>query len=144
VKYLVLAALLFIAGIGVTQLERETVPFTPVVRVRTVEGLFLTLVQPGTPSRSACNTAVQDLVDGFGKACANCVIESSDCASKLEGIDRALALNQPIPLYTISAQGFRISVLGPPQTVKAACEAIASQMVKGGLKTASCASPPVI
>jgi hypothetical protein len=140
-KYLVLAGLLFVLGIAITQIEREEALFTPVVRVRTADGLFFTVVQLRTSSKSTCSITVNELVGNFGKACDKCLIESSECALRLQGVDLALASAQPVPIYTVAAEGVRIGILGPPDTVKNICETIAGAMVSQGIKSASCAFP---
>jgi hypothetical protein len=140
-RYLVLAGLLFVLGIAITKIEREEAHFTPVVRVRTADGLFFTVVQPGTSSKNSCSTTVKELVGNFGKACDKCLIESSECALRLQGVDLALASAQPVPIYTVAADGVRIGILGPPETVRNICETIAGAMVNLGVKSASCAFP---
>jgi hypothetical protein len=140
-RYVALSGLLFILGLALTQIEREEMHFTPVVRVRTADGLFFTVVQPGTSSRNTCSTTVEELVGNFGKACGKCLIESSECASRLQGVDLALASAQPVPIYTVTAEGVRIGILGPPENVRHVCETIAGAMVNLGVKSASCAFP---
>jgi hypothetical protein len=46
-----------------------------------------------------------------------------------------------MPIYTISAEGIRVGLLGPPRSVRAECEAMASQFLKSGLQSASCVAP---
>ncbi len=140
-KYLVLAAILFVVGIALTQLERESNVFTPLIRIRTESGLFLTMVQSQTTKRSACTEAVEQMVRAFTKVCAACFVESTECATKLVGVDRALSANDRLPVYTITGEGFRIGILGPPSTVQAQCETMASRMVQSGLKRTACVPP---
>jgi hypothetical protein len=140
-KYLVLAVILFLVGVGLTQIEREDRLFTPVVRLRTTDGLFITLIQKASPKQNACREAIDRLVGALHTTCTTCFIESTDCATRLEGVDRALANNESVPMHTISAEGFRIAMLGPPQRVQAECEGMAAQMVRLGMKSAECAFP---
>jgi hypothetical protein len=142
-KYFTLAAVLFLIGIGVTQLDREDQIFTPVVRLRTMDGLFITLVQKSSPKRNACREAIDRFVSALDTTCTTCFIESSDCATRLEGVDRALANNESLPVHTVSAEGIRVAVLGPPQLVQAQCEAMAAQMARLGMKSAACTFPRV-
>jgi hypothetical protein len=139
-RYVLLALLLFAVGVTVAMLERDTQAFTPIVRVRSIDGLYITLVQPRTAKRSACAAVVERFEQALAQTCATCTIESTDCATRLEGIDQALAAGEGVPVFTVSAQGMRVGLLGPPPSVKAECEAMASQFVRSGVK-ASCVSP---
>jgi hypothetical protein len=140
-RYLVLAALMFVAGLALTRLEREPQTFTPVVRVRTENGLFITLLQRAVQKRSVCAAAVETLVVGFDKACAQCSIESTECAAKLEGVEAALARKEPVPFHVVASDEIRIGILGPPKSVEAQCERMASMMANGGVKSATCVRP---
>lgn len=140
-KYLVLATVLFLVGVGLTQIERPHQSFSPLVRVRTENGLFMTLVQKQVPGKTLCDAVVDKVVEQFGRTCPTCTVESTDCASKLEGIDQALALNQPVPVYVVSSDDIRIGILGPPNSVQARCEGMASFMLRAGVKSAACVPP---
>ena len=140
-KYFVLTTLMFIAGIALTRIEREPHTFTPVVRVRTANGLFFTLLQHEVPTKSSCTTAVEGMVGGFDNTCPTCTVESVECATKLEGIEAALARRKPVPLYVVSSDEIRIGILGPPASVQAQCEKMATVMHNGGVKSATCLPP---
>jgi hypothetical protein len=140
-KYAVLAVLLFIGGVTLAFVERQDQTFTPIVRVRSADGLYITLVQPRTSRRSACSATVDVFVKALDGTCATCAVESTDCATRLEGIDRALAAGERLPIYTVSAEGMRIGVVGPPHVVLSACEGMASQFVANGVKAATCIAP---
>jgi len=142
-KYLALAVILFLIGIGFTQIEREDYLFTPVVRLRTTDGLFMTFVQDASPKRSACREAIDRFVSALDTTCTTCFIESTDCATRLEGMDRALANNESLPVHTISAEGIHMAMLGPPRLVQVECEGMAAQLVRLGMKSAACAFPRV-
>jgi hypothetical protein len=142
-KYVVLATLLFVGGVTLAYVERQEQIFTPIVRVRSAEGLYFTLVQPRTSRRSICRETVDGFVKALDAACATCAVESSDCATKLEGIDRSLADGKNLPIYTVAAEGMRIGVVGPPSVVQAACEGMAGQLVASGVKVAHCVAPAV-
>jgi hypothetical protein len=141
VRYLVLASLLFVMGLAITKLRNDPDIYTPVVRVRTDNGFFMTLIQREATEKSACTQAVDELLKEFGKACPTCNVESTDCSARLTGIDQALAHKDPLPLYVISSNEIRIALLGPPAMLEAQCEAMAMQMAKFGLKSARCVAP---
>jgi hypothetical protein len=140
-RYFVFSLLMFAAGVALTQVDREPQAFTPLVRVRTTDGLFITFLQRGGFNRSSCNQSIETFARVVKESCAPCMIESTGCSSQLEGMDRALANDEHLPLFTVSADDFRIAIVGPPHSVQAECGEIAAQMVKKGLKNAGCHSP---
>jgi hypothetical protein len=141
VKYVLLATLLFLAGITLAYVERQEQSFTPIVRLRSYDGLYMTLVQAQTSKRRACNRTIDEFVEALERTCPTCSVDSSECARKLDGIDGALARGDRLPIYTVAADGMRIGVVGPSQVVRAACEGMASQFVSNGSKGAACIAP---
>ena len=140
-KYLVLAILLFACGAGLTQLRVEDDhAYVPVVRTRTTDGMFLTLLHEQVTDRRVCQQTVERFA-GLLRSCATCTVESMECAAGLAGIDKAVAEDRPVPLYTVAAERVRISIVGPPNSVQSECESIAGHMVLNGLKTAACVYP---
>lgn len=140
-RYLVLALLLFACGAGLTRLKIEDdQAYVPVVRTRTTDGMFLTLVHERVNDRRACRKTI-DRFAGLLRPCAACTIESAECATELSGVDKAIAEGRPVPLYTVAAEGVRISLVGPPNLVKSECDSIAGHMVLSGLKSAACIYP---
>jgi hypothetical protein len=140
-KYLVLAILLFACGAGLTQMRVEDEQaYVPVVRTRTAEGMFLTLLHERVTNQRACQQTVERFA-ALLRPCASCTIESRECATELAGVDKAVAEGRPVPLYTVAAEGVRISLVGPPSIVKSECESIAGHMVLNGLKSAACIYP---
>src|SRR5258707_7371384 len=111
-KYLVLAILLFACGAGLTQLRVEDEQaYVPVVRTRTTDGMFLTLLHERVSTQRAC----QETVERFAallRPCAACTIESRECATELTGVDKAIAEGQPVHLYTVADEGVPISLVG--------------------------------
>jgi hypothetical protein len=142
-KYAILAALLFVGGITLAYVEKKDETFIPIVRVRSIEGLYITLVQPRMARRSYCQATVDGFIKALDGACASCAVESTDCATRLEGIDKALANGDRLPIYTVLAEGMRVSVVGPPHAVRAACEGMATHLVMNGWKMATCVTPSV-
>ena len=140
-KYVLLAALLLIVGIALTRLDRDEQAYTPVVRVRTDSGLFVTIVQAVTPEKAACSEAVKALVSEINSTCPVCYVESRECSTKLAGMDHALAAGEALPVYTIAGDGIRIAMLGPPNRVASQCTRMAAVMGNNGLRGAVCVSP---
>jgi hypothetical protein len=140
-KYAILAALMFVAGLSLPLIQHEPQSYIPLVRVRSTEGLYITLVQARADRRSACNDRVAAFLTELGDSCPTCTVEASECATKLEGMDMALADGKALPIFTVAAEDIRVGLLGPPSTVRAECEVMASQFVMNGMKTAACVAP---
>jgi hypothetical protein len=140
-RYAVIAAILFIIGFGLTLIERPGVRFTPIVRVRTGNGLYMTFLQNSLEKRHLCLIAVEKLAQELYNTCPSCSVESSGCPDQVQGIESTLANNRPVPLYVVSTDEIRIGILGPPASVRARCEQMASVMLQGGLKSAVCIPP---
>jgi hypothetical protein len=140
-RYFVFSLLMFAAGFALTQVDREPQAFTPVVRVRTTDGLFMTFVQRGVFKRTSCNQSVETFARVVKESCAPCMIESTGCSALLEGMDRALANDEPLPVYTVSANDVRIAIVGPLNSVQAECGEMAAQMITKGIQNADCHIP---
>ena len=102
------------------------------VRLRTAEGYFITAVQARTHDRRKCAEATDRFLGPILRQCPTCVVESVDCDGPLHGFEQALASGAAVPLYTVSARGIRLALVGPPGGAKASCEAIATQMTRSG------------
>jgi hypothetical protein len=140
-RYLVLAVLMLVAGVVVVTLDAGQRSYVPVVRLRTSDGFFMTMVQASTATETLCMKAVERFVAPLKRGCAGCSVESIECTHKLSGIERALADGTDVPLYRISAPGVNMALVGPPTLVRARCEHIAESMVGQGLQSAACVFP---
>ena len=140
-RYYVLALLMFALGVLVSTFKGDTRPYTAVVRLRTADGFFITVVHPRAPTEKRCGETVDAFVKPLATACPTCTLESTECDRELVGIDRALAEGSDVPLYRISAPGVTLGLVGPPSRVRELCERIAESMVGQGMKTASCVFP---
>ena len=140
-RYYVLALLMFALGALATTFKGATRPYTAVVRLRTADGFFITVVHSRAPTEKRCGEMVDAFVKPLETACPMCTLESAECARDLAGIDRALADGGELPLYRVSAAGVNMALVGPPAKVRDRCERIAEAMVGQGMKTASCVFP---
>jgi hypothetical protein len=143
-KYFVFALLMFIAGLALTRIDRDTPEVRPIIRTRTTTGLFITLVMRQPVKRSICADAVSAFERTLAPSCPTCVMESADCAQSFEGIENALARNEPLPIYTVDSDAFRIALVGPTAAVAAECDKMASEMVRRGAKVAACHAPAIV
>ncbi len=89
-RYLVLAGLMFALGLVVVSLDATERQYVPVVRMRTGDGFFITVVQDRTRDRRQCFAAADRFVRPIEQSCPDCVIESVDCDGNLHGIEQAL------------------------------------------------------
>jgi hypothetical protein len=140
-KYVVLAILMLLLGILLTTFKPEDPMLIPIVRMRSPQGFFVTYVHDRVQGSRACQEEIRVYVEPLQTACPDCSIESTACASELVGMEKALAEGKPLPVYVVGAEGLRMSVVGPPQRVKIWCEVVATQIVRNGMKTASCIYP---
>ena len=140
-RYLVLAGLMFALGLLVVSLDAPERTYIPVVRLRTTEGFFITAVQSRARDPRKCDEANERFLGPIRSRCPDCVVESVGCDGRLHGFEQALASGAAVPLYTVSARGIRLALVGPPGGAKASCEEIAGQMVVSGLPTAACVFP---
>jgi hypothetical protein len=140
-RYYVLALLMFALGALATTFKGDARPYTAVVRLRTADGFFITVVHSRAPTEKRCGERVDAFVKPLATACPTCTLESAECTRDLAGIDRALADGVDVPLYRVSAPGVTLGLVGPPSRVRDLCERIAEAMVGQGMKTASCVFP---
>jgi hypothetical protein len=140
-RYLILALLLLAAAFLIGQMERQTIAYTPVMRVRSSDGYYVTIVQRQLSTRAQCTGLLEHFEQALRRNCPTCAVEASDCAGSLQGLERSLAADEHLPIFTISAEPMRLGLLGPPRNVQAECEAIAAYLVRSGVKSASCVSP---
>lgn len=140
-RYAVLAVILFALGTSLIWLDPGQKHFTPIVRMRTDNGLYMTFLQNSVEKRVLCLNAVEKLVHELYKTCPTCSIESTDCPAQVQGMESTLAHKGPAPLYVVAADEIRIGILGPPASVRERCELMASVMTQGGLKSAVCIPP---
>src|SRR5215471_1224971 len=143
-RYFVLALLMFVAGAALTRLERETVEFRPLARMRTTTGLFVTLVMRQPVKRSVCAETLATLERALTASCPACTIESTECAQNFEGIENALVRNEPLPIYTVDSDAFRVAMVGPTEAVIKECNEMASEIGRRGSRTAVCHAPSVV
>jgi hypothetical protein len=59
-------------------------------------------------------------------------------------MDKALSRRERLPVYTVSADAFRVAIVGPPHAVEEECRSMAAHMVRQGLKTAACNMPELV
>ena len=142
-RYLVLATLMFALGLVVVSLDATEQTYIPVVRLRTADGFFITAGQARTHDRKKCVEDTDRFLGPILRQCPSCAVESVDCEGELHGFEKALSEGAAVPLYTVTARGIRLALVGPPGGAKSSCQAIAQQIALSGAPTASCVFPMV-
>jgi hypothetical protein len=56
-------------------------------------------------------------------------------------VELALLMGDPMPMHVVIAPGLRLAMEGPKERVREQCEQFASDLVKGGARTAACVFP---
>ncbi len=140
-KYLVLALLMLVAGVALTQSDLGGQTYFPVVRFRTSEGFFITAVQERTTKRAACKESMEQFMEPIKRDCPACTLQSAECVSDLVGMELALATGGLLDVHTVTAEGIKMALVGPPESAQKTCESIATRIVLNGMKNASCVYP---
>jgi hypothetical protein len=115
--------------------------YYPVVKLASPDGLTYNVVQSADSGRNACGDANARFLGPVRKQCPQCAVVYARCERELEGIELALSTGAPVPHYRVIGADVQIAVQGPADRVRAACEEIASDIVRGGVPTAACVFP---
>ena len=115
--------------------------YHPVARIAAPEGLVYLAVQLPVAQRQACGEANNRFLAPIKDSCKGCRIEYARCERELAGLEEKLLNRQPLPHYQVVSPGLRMAIMGPAQGAKAACDYIAGDMVKRGLRPAACVEP---
>ena len=115
--------------------------YHPVVRLTSPEGITYTAVQDPTAERRACGAANDRFLRPIKELCKQCQVVFARCERKLEGLEQALYDGSPLPLHQVFAAGLRMAIEGPDALAKATCDYIAGDLVKRGLRSATCVYP---
>jgi hypothetical protein len=115
--------------------------YHPVVRLHSPDGLTYIAVQDAKQERQACGAANDRFLRPVKKGCKDCEVVVARCERELEGFELAVYDGRQIPHHLVSGPGVRMAIQGPEAAAKASCEQIASQMVRDGLRVATCLSP---
>src|SRR4051812_11037528 len=115
--------------------------YHPAVRLTSPEGITYTAVQDPTTERRACGAANDRFLRPIKDLCKQCQVVFARCERKLEGLEQALYDRSPLPLHQVFASGLRMAIEGPEPLAKATCDYIAGDLVKRGLRSATCVYP---
>lgn len=141
VKKTLLAVVLLAAGLALAQLYVEAVAYYAVVKVSAPGGIEFTIVHDAVGSRRICGATNREFIVPIKAQCKQCKVVYARCELELKGAELAILRRQPLPFHTVSASNMRLLVTGPPKAAKRACEALAVNVLKNGVQTATCLPP---
>src|SRR5258706_282462 len=105
-KYLALAVLLFACGAGLTQLRVEDgQTYVPVVRTRTTEGLFLTLLHETVKDRRVCQQTVERVAGLLRATAAFATGTVTSVKGSVRIGNQPVTENQQIPIGSLVTTG---------------------------------------
>ena len=141
VKKTLLAMVLLGAGLALAQLYVEAVAYYPVVKVSAPGGIEFTIVHDAIGSRRVCGATNREFINPIRSECKQCKVVYARCELELKGAELALIRRQALPFHTVAASNMRLLVTGPAKAAKRACEALAVNVLKNGVQTATCLGP---
>ena len=95
-KFVVLAILMLLLGILVTTFKPAEPMLTPIVRMRSPEGYFVTYVHDRVQGSKACQEEIRTYVEPLQQVCPACAIESSG-TSPFTAITKAVSWSICLP-----------------------------------------------
>jgi len=137
----VVAAVLIAVSAGLAHLHVVSQTYHPVVQLSSPDGLVYTAVQDPRHERQACGAANDRFLAPVKKGCEQCRVVLARCERELGGLELAVHERERIAHHVVTAPGVRLAITGPEANAKASCEQIANQMVRSGLRSATCAHP---
>jgi hypothetical protein len=135
--------ILMLLGAG-TLLARHHVAnqhYFPVSKLVSADGYTFHLVQNRTDARGACGKANDRFLAPVKTACKQCSVVYARCERELHGLELALLMGDAVPVHVVIAPGVRLSMEGPPTTLRRECEQMATDLVKSGERSAACVYP---
>ena len=136
-----LAAILAVITAWLAHLHVLSQSYHPVVQLSSPDGLVYTAVQDAKHERQQCGAANERLLAPVKKDCKECRVVLARCERELQGMELAVHAGRRLPHHVVSGPGVRMVIAGPEASAKASCQHIADQMVRSGLRSASCVSP---
>jgi hypothetical protein len=132
---------LLVAGAWLAQYHVANQRYYPVSKLASADGYTFYLVQERTGRRPDCGAANDRFLDRIKLTCAGCEVVYARCERELQGLELALVMGDPVPLYVVQAPGVRLAIDGPKRSLRRDCEHIAAQIVQAGVPSAACVFP---
>lgn len=115
--------------------------YYPVSKLASADGYTFHMVQDRRAQRNACGEANERFLAPIKARCLQCEVVYARCERELLGVELALLMGDPMPMHVVVAPGLRLAMEGPKERVREQCEQFATDLVKGGARTAACVFP---
>ena len=115
--------------------------YYPVSKLASADGYTFHMVQDRRAQRNACGEANERFLGPIKARCLQCQVVYARCERELQGVELALLMGDPMPMHVVIAPGLRLAMEGPKERVREQCEQFATDLVKGGARTAACVFP---
>ena len=115
--------------------------YYPVSKLASADGYTFHMVQDRRAQRNACGEANERFLGPIKARCLQCQVLYARCERELQGVELALLMGDPMPMHVVVAPGLRLAMEGPKERVREQCEQFATDLVKGGARTAACVFP---
>jgi hypothetical protein len=115
--------------------------YYPVSKLASADGYTFHMVQDRRAQRNACGEANERFLGPIKARCLQCQVLYARCERELQGVELALLMGDPMPMHVVIAPGLRLAMEGPKERVREQCEQFATDLVKGGARTAACVFP---
>lgn len=115
--------------------------YYPVSKLASADGYTFHMVQDRRAQRNACGEANERFLAPIKARCLQCEVVYARCERELQGVELALLMGDPMPMHVVVAPGLRLAMQGPKERVREQCEQFATDLVKGGARTAACVFP---
>jgi hypothetical protein len=136
-KKLLIAAVLVGAASVLAYLHGNAQTYHPVVKIAAPDGVVYTAVLDATHDRPACGERSKRFLEPMRERCPACEVMLARCERELEGMELAMELDLPIPLYVVTMAGARIAIAAEESIARLTCDYIA----KLGGQSAACIVP---
>jgi hypothetical protein len=115
--------------------------YYPVSKLASADGYTFHMVQDRTAQRTACGQANDRFLGPIKARCLQCQVVYARCERELQGVELALLMGDPMPMHVVIAPGLRLAMEGPKERVRQQCEQVATELVRGGARSAACVFP---
>ena len=140
-KQAIVILVLLAAGSVLAHYHVANQSYYPVSKLASADGYTFHMVQDRRAQRNACGEANERFLAPIKARCLQCEVVYARCERELQGVELALLMGDPMPMHVVIAPGLRLAMEGPKERVREQCEQFATDLVKGGARTAACVFP---
>ena len=140
-KQALVIVVLLVAGSVLAYYHVANQSYFPVAKLASADGYTFHMVQDRRAQRNACGEANDRFLAPIKARCLQCDVVYARCERELHGLELALLMGDPVPVHVVVSPGLRLAMDGPKERVRRDCEQIATDLVKGGARSATCVFP---